>query len=220
MTRAAPWGMKPSRFSRRSRATETRACLAFLVSCLLEHGASAQEVDGPWSAGADWAQFLEHYPRLGLRPARPDDPDLVRRGAFAQWAETLTPTATYALRVAVDLNGDHLAERLLIVTPSQDPYPWNRSPGLVMVWSSPAGYRATALVREEELNPTLRALRVDGENSLEVRWCSHEGREPGWLACVEERFRLDRQGALYRVAPRWHTLSPYNPFRAPTPAML
>lgn len=218
MTRAEPCGMKPSRFSRRWRAVETRACLAFLVVCLLEHGASAQEVDDPGSAGADWAEGLAVDGFRNLQPARTDDPDLVRRGAFARWTETLTPTATYALRVAVDLNGDHLAERFLVVTPSEDPYPWNRSPGLVMVWSSPSGYRATALVRDDDFTPTLRVSRVGGESALEVCWCWFDEHNPELQECTQERFRLDRLGALHRVAPRRRAASSRGPFRDPTPS--
>lgn len=119
------------------------ACLVGLALCVHASTSAAQ--------ARAWAPWGGHtYDRESQRHeivADSDDPDLVRAGVFPTLAEALAEGATMELSGEADVDGDGRVDRMLVVAPRRDPYPFNQASGLVLARSLAGGWRATVVAR-------------------------------------------------------------------------
>mgnify|MGYP003594844223 CR=1 FL=1 len=190
------------------------ACTFGLAACLAVHPA--------WAQGATWDEFIAHdagpdyeHRTEGRALARPNDPDLVREGAFPSWRATLAAGATAVENAALDLDGDGVVERLLTVRPCADPYPYNEASGLVLVRHAPDGFRATVLLRDGD-GPTWHATVWRGSPLVTLVWTWTEGHASEGFYAYEARyrFRLGRDGVLRHVETCLRGAEDGHPFPA------
>lgn len=135
---------------RASRDAAVRAsCLLGLALCV--HASTSEAQARAW---APWGGHT--YDRESERheiAADPEDPDLVRAGVFATLAEALAEGATMVSHGEADVDGDGRVDRMLVVTPRRDPYPFNQASGLVLARSLAGGWRVTVVARGTMRDP-------------------------------------------------------------------
>ena len=139
-------------------------CATGLAVCLSAHTALA--VERPWSEVVAERQADREVLRGDHTLA--SDPDLVRAGVHPTLEASLAAGATATRFAELDVDRDGRRDALLVVTPSRDPYPYNRAPGLVVAHAVARGWTSQVIVR---------------------RWQSEEAAEPSadrssWFAPV------------------------------------
>ncbi len=195
-------------------APHARAYLPWLMGlawCVRTATAEAQPER--WQARRQESTGCRNVPHEA--PTDAEDPDLVRAGVHPTLEGALAAGATAAHAGSADFDGDGRVDRMLVVTPRRDPYPYNHAPGLVLARAVVGGWRAAVVARDWQPWRTRAGADVD------FRWMPPVVGRRGALLVVDDRrrveeaslgydehhvsfVRVDRDGALWYVGgDRW-----------------
>jgi hypothetical protein len=179
-------------------------CATGLAVCLTANTALA--VERPWREVVAERQADREVLRGDHTLAA--DPDLVRAGVYPTLEDSLAAGATATRFAEVDVDRDGRLDALLVVTPSRDPYPYNRAPGLVVAHAVNRGWMSTVIVRrwqsEEAAEPSADcsswfAPVVGARETVLVlrdeRYVSHDPHD--YFDVTYVFLRVDREGGVW-----------------------